>query len=148
MKSRVELSEMIASIRSEDSPVGMDAVYVHAVILDKLIEIEARLPDVVQRDDRVTPRATVVVLLQDAFADRERLAVLLERSFVVAGQTELPSEAHVTNRQIPLTHAIIRMLLRQPLAQQFRTLTNRRMFASPPRIQPHQQPDGSHHRTG
>ena len=30
-------------IQDPDSPVGMDAVYVHAVILDRLAQIEARL---------------------------------------------------------------------------------------------------------
>ena len=43
MKSREELKEVIAEIASDASPVGMDAVYVHAVILDKLREIEQRL---------------------------------------------------------------------------------------------------------
>ena len=43
MKSRAELQAIIEEIASDASPVGMDAVYVHAVILDKLMQIEARL---------------------------------------------------------------------------------------------------------
>ena len=43
MKTREELQDVIRLISSEDSPVGMDAVYVHAVILDKLSRIEQRL---------------------------------------------------------------------------------------------------------
>ena len=43
MKPKSELQDLIASIASKDSPVGMDAVYVHALILDKLERIEARL---------------------------------------------------------------------------------------------------------
>lgn len=43
MKSKDELQALIAQISSADSPVGIDAVYVHAVILDKLAQITARL---------------------------------------------------------------------------------------------------------
>ncbi len=43
MKSKAELHGIIDQISSEESPVGMDAVYVHAMIIDKLAEIEARL---------------------------------------------------------------------------------------------------------
>ena len=43
MKTREELQDLIKLIASDTSPVGMDAVYVHALILDKLTEIEARL---------------------------------------------------------------------------------------------------------
>jgi hypothetical protein len=42
-KRKDELQPLIDKIASEDSPVGMDAVYVHALILDKLSNIEARL---------------------------------------------------------------------------------------------------------
>ena len=42
-KSKDELQTIIARIASSDSPVGMDAVYVHALILEKLTSIEARL---------------------------------------------------------------------------------------------------------
>jgi len=43
MKAKSELEPIIDQIRSADSPVGMDAVYVHALILDKLTAIEQRL---------------------------------------------------------------------------------------------------------
>ena len=43
MKTREELKAIIESIKSLDSPVGMDAVYVHAVIIDKLTELASRL---------------------------------------------------------------------------------------------------------
>ena len=43
MKSEEELQPIIEKIASDKSPVGMNAVYVHAVIIDKLIQIENRL---------------------------------------------------------------------------------------------------------
>jgi hypothetical protein len=43
MKAKNELQSLIDQISSKDSPVGMDAVYVHALILDKLTAIERRL---------------------------------------------------------------------------------------------------------
>ena len=43
MKSKEELQSFIDQIASDQSPVGMDAVYVHALILDKLQNIEQRL---------------------------------------------------------------------------------------------------------
>ncbi len=43
MKQKSELQPIIDPIASADSPVGMDAVYVHALILDKLEQIERRL---------------------------------------------------------------------------------------------------------
>jgi len=43
MKAKSELQPIIDKIANPDSPVGMDAVYVHALILDKLQQIEARL---------------------------------------------------------------------------------------------------------
>ncbi len=43
MKLKEELSDLIAQIASADSPVGMDAVYVHALILDKLQQLDQRL---------------------------------------------------------------------------------------------------------
>ena len=43
MKQKDDLQEIIEKIASADSPVGMDAVYVHALIIDKLTEIEKRL---------------------------------------------------------------------------------------------------------
>lgn len=43
MKTREELAGLIEKIAKPDSPVGFDALYVHAIILDKLSEIERRL---------------------------------------------------------------------------------------------------------
>lgn len=43
MKPKSELQGVIDQIASADSPVGMDAVYVHALILDKLEKMEKRL---------------------------------------------------------------------------------------------------------
>ena len=43
MRSKKELLGIIEQIASSESPVGMDAVYVHALILDKLQAIEKRL---------------------------------------------------------------------------------------------------------
>ena len=42
-KPKSELQPIIEQIASADSPVGMDAVYVHALILEKLAQIESRL---------------------------------------------------------------------------------------------------------
>ena len=53
MKSKQELSELIEIIASDKSPVGMDAVYVHALILDKLQRIEERL-DRIEADNNRT----------------------------------------------------------------------------------------------
>jgi len=43
MKPKAELQAIIDQIASENSPVGMDAVYVHALILDRLQNICERL---------------------------------------------------------------------------------------------------------
>jgi hypothetical protein len=43
MKEKQELEHLISKIASPDSPVGMDAVYVHALILDKLQQLDERL---------------------------------------------------------------------------------------------------------
>ena len=43
MKTREEVQEFMRAIASDASPVGMDPVYVHALILDKLTSIERRL---------------------------------------------------------------------------------------------------------
>ena len=42
MRTKAELAEIIEQIALSESPVGMDAVYVHAVILDKLQAIEKK----------------------------------------------------------------------------------------------------------
>ena len=49
MKPKKELEEVITQIQSEDSPVGMDAVYVHALILDRLSQIDQRLDEIESR---------------------------------------------------------------------------------------------------
>tara|TARA_B100001123_G_C15327390_1_gene1030016 strand:+ start:1945 stop:2094 length:150 start_codon:yes stop_codon:yes gene_type:complete len=49
MKQKDDLQEIIENIASADSPVGMDAVYVHALIIDKLTEIEKRLDTLEQK---------------------------------------------------------------------------------------------------
>ena len=51
MKKKAELENLIEKIASPDSPVGMDAVYVHALILDKLNQIEIRLENLQSRVD-------------------------------------------------------------------------------------------------
>jgi hypothetical protein len=43
MKEKSELQPIIDAIHCDKSPVGMDAVYVHALILDTLARIETRL---------------------------------------------------------------------------------------------------------
>jgi hypothetical protein len=43
MKQKQELSAIIEKIACAESPVGMDAIYVHALILDKLQQIDQRL---------------------------------------------------------------------------------------------------------
>jgi hypothetical protein len=43
MKNEEELKSIIEKIASDKSPVGMNAVYVHALIIDKLVQIENRL---------------------------------------------------------------------------------------------------------
>ena len=51
MKSKEELKPIIEKIASDKSPVGMDAVYVHALILEKLDEIEKRLDSLEKRQN-------------------------------------------------------------------------------------------------
>ena len=52
MKTREELQHLVELIHSDNSPVGMDAVYVHALILDKLQGIERRLEALENREDQ------------------------------------------------------------------------------------------------
>lgn len=42
-KPKDEFSELIAQLSSPDSPVGIDAKYTHAVIIDYLRQISERL---------------------------------------------------------------------------------------------------------
>ncbi len=51
MKPKEELQSIIDQIASADSPVGMDAVYVHALILDQLQSINERLEDLERADE-------------------------------------------------------------------------------------------------
>ena len=53
MKPKIELQSIIDQIASADSPVGMDAVYVHALILDQLRTINERLA---RSEDKQEPR--------------------------------------------------------------------------------------------
>lgn len=46
MKAKEDLQDIIEQIRSAESPVGMDAVYVHALILDQLASIDRRLQEI------------------------------------------------------------------------------------------------------
>ena len=48
-KPRDSFDELIAQLSSPDSPVGIDAKYTHAVIIDFLKQIAARLDDIEQR---------------------------------------------------------------------------------------------------
>ena len=57
MKTKDELLPIIDSIASEDSPVGMDAVYVHALILDQLSQISDRLSRLESRVDDLQPES-------------------------------------------------------------------------------------------
>lgn len=43
MKPKSELQPIIEKIAAADSPVGMDAVYVHALILDQLKNLGERI---------------------------------------------------------------------------------------------------------
>ena len=52
MKNEDELKTIMEKIASENSPVGMNALYVHAVIIDKLNQIEQRLTQLEQSKDR------------------------------------------------------------------------------------------------
>lgn len=49
MKTKDDLQAIIREIASDASPVGMDAVYVHALILDTLGRLESRLEDIERR---------------------------------------------------------------------------------------------------
>ena len=48
-KPRDSLDALIEKISSPESPVGIDAKYTHAVIIDYLRQIAARLDDLEQR---------------------------------------------------------------------------------------------------
>ena len=50
-KTSDQLEDVIAKLRSDNSPVGIDAVYTHAVIIDFLRQISARLDSLEARLD-------------------------------------------------------------------------------------------------
>ena len=54
MKAKEDLQDLIEQISSEDSPVGMDAVYVHALILDRLTMLETAWGDQHPVRDQIT----------------------------------------------------------------------------------------------
>ena len=58
MKSKSEVQPLIEKIADPKSPVGMDAVYVHALILDKLLQIEQRLEALESAVSREQPSAS------------------------------------------------------------------------------------------
>ena len=58
MKEKQELEDLVAKIASPDSPVGMDAVYVHALILDKLQQLDERLERLEQAAGTTRVRST------------------------------------------------------------------------------------------
>ena len=53
MKPKEELQSIIDLIASVNSPVGMDAVYVHALILDQLQSINERLERLESADESI-----------------------------------------------------------------------------------------------
>ncbi len=69
MKSKSELSETIAKIVDPNSPVGMDAVYVHALILDKLESMEGRLAALEARLDLTAATRASTGVAQSEQAD-------------------------------------------------------------------------------
>jgi len=48
-KPKESFNSLIAQLSSPDSPVGIDAKYTHAVIIDFLRQITARLDDIERR---------------------------------------------------------------------------------------------------
>jgi hypothetical protein len=56
MKTRDEVRPIMQEIMAPNSPVGMDPVYVHALILDKLTDIQRRL-EALEAAQREAPAA-------------------------------------------------------------------------------------------
>ena len=52
MKAKSQLAPLVQQISDAESPVGMYAVYVHALILDKLTQIEERLQRLEQQQQQ------------------------------------------------------------------------------------------------
>lgn len=48
-KTKAEYQELIQRLSSEDSPVGIDAQYTHAVIIDYLQQIWQKLEEIEQK---------------------------------------------------------------------------------------------------
>lgn len=57
MKPKEELQDIIDQISSDESPVGMDAVYVHALILDKLTRLEERIENLERKANSAVNRS-------------------------------------------------------------------------------------------
>ncbi len=55
-KSIEELDDVVAKLRSENSPVGIDAVYTHAVIIDFLRQLSSRIDAIEARLDQQSNR--------------------------------------------------------------------------------------------
>ena len=51
-KPRESFESLIAQLSSPDSPVGIDAKYTHAVIIDFLRQIASRIDDIERRLDK------------------------------------------------------------------------------------------------
>ena len=57
-KPKADYGELIARIGSPESPVGIDAVYTHAIIIEYLRQISTRLEKLealIQKEDATTP---------------------------------------------------------------------------------------------
>ena len=52
-KTKDSFDELIAQLSSPDSPVGIDAKYTHAVIIDFLRQIAARVVSIEQRIEQL-----------------------------------------------------------------------------------------------
>ncbi len=57
MKPKGELQPLIEKIASADSPVGMDAVYVHALILDHLQTMHEQIERLEKQVEKLSARA-------------------------------------------------------------------------------------------
>ncbi len=54
MKTKGELQPIIEKIAAADSPVGMDAVYVHALILDHLQTLNERIEQLEKQVEKLS----------------------------------------------------------------------------------------------
>ncbi len=53
-KPKADFDKLIAQLSSPDSPVGIDAKYTHAIIIDYLQQIMDRLDDLEARFEKLT----------------------------------------------------------------------------------------------